>query len=161
MKFELTIEGKLFKLTNKKSYNAHLVGAEMIEWLKANNNDYEGAAVVFDYCVRTIKRKITSLGYKPAGLFVLDRATVEKAIIIHMNGGDILGIADDYGQSKDALTARMRVFGYSTVTKSFSLDKPRKAKLANRLDTLWEKILYNAKLSYNADFEMHDPFILR
>ena len=152
MSFEITIKGKTFTTTSK----AHKLGLDIIDWLKANKNDWRGAATKFNLNIRTIKRKSRRFGYNPPGSYSIDKSTVFRAIKIDQSGGNINEIAEACGQSRSSLNARMRVFGYSTVTKSFSLLKLSPTKDTNS----WDKILYTKFLSYDQDFTMANPFRL-
>ena len=63
-KFILTSEDEVMTPSNTVKYNRACQGIGIIEWLKINNNDFEKAAIFFDYHTDALKKKLRNMALK-------------------------------------------------------------------------------------------------
>jgi len=144
-RFILTIEGEVMTPSNTVNYHRACQGIGIIEWLKINNNDFEKAAIFFDYHVDALKKKLRKLGYAPNVKRKIPLVVIEKAIIMHLETGSIQELADEHGFTKGSIGIQMRNRGYSLIKRCY-VGISTKAKPVNKVS--YQDILYNPILSY-------------
>lgn len=144
--FNLFIEGKEVKASNKKNYHSLCESISIIEWLKVNNNDFEKGSIFFNYNVATIRNRLNKLGYSPDKPRRVSIAIAETGILEHLANGTIHNTVKDSGFSRHAIATAMRKLNYSLV-KGCYIDSPEVVK-AKKIS--WCEILYNPMLSYVA-----------